>query len=186
MYANEDEETLINNIRLGNEDALIKLAKQYKPMIEKTRQQYYIRDYDEQDWEQEAIIACYKSVVAFSGEKGKFGPFYAKNFRNRILNILRFSLANRRRAHTCASSLDKLPNIEGLLKEAMYYSINEVPVSESYQNFYESLSQIEFIAFLIIIGKYSTAEAVNKWQISVVQLNRARSRVYHKLRKVLF
>lgn len=56
---------LIELARNGDEDALIKLYRQYQPVVQNLRKQYFLGGFDEQDWQQEGFIVFHKCIKIF-------------------------------------------------------------------------------------------------------------------------
>lgn len=63
------EEKLINKAKMGDDQALKELFFLYKPLVNSILKKYYLHHYDRDDWEQEALIICYESVVVFLVKK---------------------------------------------------------------------------------------------------------------------
>lgn len=187
MTVSEKEETrLISQVLEGDSEALQKLVRVFEPLIQKTKRQYHLRDFDDSDWEQEALITCYNAVLTYKKEKGRFAVYFRSQFVNHIRTILRSYMADCRSVYLKTESLDALKeqgeqNLSCTKVMPMEYSINEIG-----NKFFNSLSDIELMAFHTLIGLTTDQEAIDKWNIELTQLSRARCRAYHKLMNNLF
>lgn len=181
-----EEKRLISQVLEGNSEALQKLVRVFEPLIQKVKRQYHLRDFDDSDWEQEALITCYNAVLTYNPEKGRFAVYFRSQFINHIRTILRSYMANCRRGYLNAESLDALKEQgEQNLSNAKVMPI-EYSISEIGDRFFNSLSDIELMAFHTLIGLTTDQEAINKWDVNQIQLSRARCRAYHKLMSNLF
>ncbi|MCT6891082.1 MAG: hypothetical protein M3Z87_15730, partial [Lactobacillus sp.] len=61
----KSEAELIRQIKNGDDEALLDLCFRYKPLINKVKGMYHVRYYDNQDWEQDAMIICHASAKSF-------------------------------------------------------------------------------------------------------------------------
>lgn len=177
------EKDLIRQVKLGDDEALEKLFTLYQPLVNKVLKGYYLRHYDYKDWQQEAMIICYESALVYSNNKGNFAGLYKTKLTNHARTLVRYHTAKRRCVYNNSISLDSI-NLQ---------SINEpkcselaIPINDTYNNFVKSLSRLELIALLTILGEMSVEYVVNHLNIEAVKLMRARSRTIQKMRNVLF
>lgn len=102
-------ENLIQRVKENDDLALLLLFERYKPMITAVTKRYFIRNLDENDWNQEALIVCYESAGLYDFERGTtFGTFFRLRLQNRAKNLLRFELAKRRALYASAISYEAL------------------------------------------------------------------------------
>ncbi|SEP95282.1 Sigma-70, region 4 [Ignavigranum ruoffiae] len=79
----------------SNQDYLVELFDRFKPLIRSLSRQYFIIDYDNDDFEQEVRVALLKAVRTFNLERRSFFAPYARCVcRNHIINIARYRLAS--------------------------------------------------------------------------------------------
>lgn len=181
MQTKENE--LIKQVKKGDDEALKELFELYQPLVNKVLKGYYLRHYDQNDWQQEAMIICYESAMVYSGQKGNFAGLYKAKLTNHARTLVRYHTALRRKMYNTSVSLDR----------AKLQSINEpklsqlaIPIGVTYNNFVKSLSRLELIALLTILGEMSIEHVINHLNIEAVKLLRARSRIIKKMRNVLF
>lgn len=181
------EEQLV--VRAAHKDGIVlqKLVDRYYPMVKRTQRRYYLRDFDRQDWKQEALITCYEAVVLYTHEKGRFGSYFKRRFENHIRTLLRFNLAKRRRPYTESLSLEALQErAHYLLSYSGKEEMMTIPSAEVGRIFLANLSKVELIAFLTVVGKYHFEDALIIGRLQPIQLKRARARIYLKMRQALF
>lgn len=181
----KEELDLVRRTAQGDEEALKKLVLFFRPLIKKIKQKYHLPDFDENDWEQEALMTCYKATLTYQKDKGRFVKYYQRQLTNRVHTIMRSYMAECRRGYLENESLENLleKGNEGWFMKRMLpleHSITEIST-----DFCTRLSRIELISFNILIGKVTNEEAKQKWHLNDHQLGRARCRVYHKLRDCL-
>ena len=158
------EKTLIKKVKAGDDEALEKLFVLYKPLVNSVVKKYYLGHYDRNDWEQEAMIVCYEAALVYSSEKGNFSSLYKTKLSNHARTLIRYNkgIQEPRRSELA------------------------IPINDTYNEFVKSLSRLELIALMTIIGEMSTEYVINHMKIEAIQLIRARSRTLQKMRKVLF
>lgn len=177
------EEKLIKKVQAGDDQALEKLFQLYAPLVNSIVKQFYLHHYDRNDWDQEAMIVCYEAALVFSPQKGKFGSLYKTKLSNHARTLVRYNMARRRQIYSQSIPLEQA-NIQGVNEPRR--SGLSIPIDETYNNFVNSLSHVELIALLTIIGEISTEYAIDHLNIEAMKLVRARSRTLQKMRKVLF
>ena len=179
------EAILIRKIKAGDQDALPELYNLYRPLINHVKQQYYVRYYDEQDWNQEALIVCHEAALKYQEGKGTFGSYYKVRLLNRVRSVLRYHMAYRRRASTQAISLETAitNGLKPVRRPAVLVSC--VPLSESVEEAISNLSLLEIWTLLIILGVYRQEEVINYLKVSQLTIVRARSLLISKMRSSL-
>lgn len=163
--------------------ALKKLFNKYKPMVETVAENFYIRTFDHDDWIQEGLIVCHETCFKFDGSQGsKFGSFFKLRFENHARSLLRKELAKKRTLDKISSSYE-----ESINNDSADYGILGSRVKNEYtldplelDGFYEILSEIEFEAFKVLMGKASMEEVCENYHCSVQQVNAAMARCKKK------
>lgn len=185
MSNSKVEKILIKEIKNDNQESLKKLTSLYYPIIQKIKHTYFVRDFDDKDWYQEAMIVCYKSALIYEDQGKNFGGFFKKNFKNHVLNIVRYNNAKKRQNSTEVMSLDEF--IESGQEIIPYNNIPEHSdfdlIDEEVDLRLDKLSNLELNAFEMIIGVKSEEDIMDEFQISEETLKRAGYRVMHKMRK---
>ncbi|MDV2577344.1 hypothetical protein RYX41_15060 [Lactiplantibacillus plantarum] len=62
-----NEQQLIHLAADGDDASINALAQQYVPVVWRLRRQYYVRNFDEDDWLQEGRIAVYRAAKSING-----------------------------------------------------------------------------------------------------------------------
>ena len=157
--------------------ALHELLDRYRPLINGAKMNFFIRNFDNDDWEQEALIMCYQSCCTYDEDRAdNFGAYYRTKFYNHLRSLLRYELAQKRTAFTKSISYDNVVQ-KNLIKEE---------VEEMYQKFIKKLSDKEVIALKVFLGELTIEEASQKTKYSRYQLLQAKARCKAKMRKELF
>lgn len=185
MYKQEQEaEKLVEAFLSGDEDALCKLVNLYKPMIYTIKSRIYLKNLDDEDWYQEAMISCHEAIMAYDKNKGTFGTIYKNYFYNRIMTLLRFEMAVRRRIdRNMVPWTEDIDEENFLVQEPdnLYCTINEVGSKVC-----QKLTNVEMNAILVMLGKASVDDVLRDCNITLRQLNSARARARRKLYEILF
>ena len=181
----KSEAELIRQIKNGEDEALLDLCFRYKPLINKVKSMYHVRYYDNQDWEQDAMIICHASAKSFDFNKGKFGSYFKTRLINHARSLVRYDNAYRRQALKQSVSLEtaKKNNLMPLNKS--FVSIPEIPLSENIAILTGRLSTLEANALLVGLGVIKQKDVIEKLKISKLTLSRARSRLAQKMRQTL-
>ena len=181
----KSEAELISQIKNGEDEALLDLCFRYKPLINKVKSMYHVRYYDNQDWEQDAMIICHASAKSFDLNKGKFGSYFKTRLINHARSLVRYDNAYRRQALKQSVSLEtaKKNNLMPLNKS--FVSIPEIPLSENIAILTGRLSTLEANALLVGLGVIKQKDVIEKLKISKLTLSRARSRLTQKMRQTL-
>lgn len=181
----KSEAELIKQIKNGEDEALLDLCFRYKPLINKVKGMYHVRYYDNQDWEQDAMIICHASAKSFDLNKGKFGSYFKTRLINHARSLVRYDNAYRRQALKQSVSLEtaKKNNLMPLNKS--FVSIPEIPLSENIAILTGRLSTLEANALLVGLGVIKQKDVIEKLKISKLTLSRARSRLAQKMRQTL-
>ncbi len=82
-------------------DAFAKIFEQYRPLVYKVIRHYYLRDFSDEDWLQEARLAMFKAVKRYDRHNGAtFGSYYALVLRAHMNSLVRRHLAKKRAAYS--------------------------------------------------------------------------------------
>ena len=166
-------------------EALHELVERYRPLINGAKLNFFIRNFDHDDWEQEALIMCYQSCCTYVEKRANsFGAYYRTKFYNHLRSLLRYELAQKRTSFTKAISYDNVVH-KNLIKEEVE-EMQITPRKEMYQKFINKLSEKEVIALKIFLGELTIEEASKKTNYSRYQLLQAKARCKAKMRKELF
>ena len=179
----ENERTLIAQIKQKDNDALAKMCQKYAPMIMNVKRRFYLRDFDDDDWDQEARLICYESAVIYDEKRGYFGSYFKVRLMNHARTLLRYELAQRRAAHTHAVSYEQIMTDEIVNQKQITLLID--PISDVYRAYVKSLSPLEQISNLYELGLIDQEAALEKGKCTVKQLMQAKSRCKQKLKKLL-
>lgn len=181
----KSEAELIRQIKNGEDEALLDLCFRYKPLINKVKAMYHVRYYDNQDWEQDAMIICHASAKSFDLNKGKFGSYFKTRLINHARSLVRYDNAYRRQALKQSVSLETAKKNNLLPLNKSFVSIPEIPLSENIAILTGKLSNLETNALLIGLGIVKQKDVIEKLKISKLTLSRARSRLAQKMRQTL-
>lgn len=181
----KSEAELIRQIKNGEDEALLDLCFRYKPLINKVKGMYHVRYYDNQDWEQDAMIICHASAKSFDLNKGKFGSYFKTRLINHARSLVRYDNAYRRQAIKQSVSLETAKKNNLLPLNKSFVSIPEIPLSENIAILTGKLSTLETNALLIGLGIVKQKDVIEKLKISKLTLSRARSRLAQKMRQTL-
>lgn len=180
MHAKEKK--MIKQVKKGDDAALEELFALYQPLVNKVLKGYYLRHYDQKDWQQEAMIICYEAAMVYSERKGNFAGLYKAKLTNHARTLVRYHTALRRRTYNNSISLERI-DLQGINEPKR--SELAIPINDTYNNFVKSLSRLELIALLTILGEVSVEYVIDQLNIGAAQLLRARSRTIQKMRNVL-
>ena len=183
VYA-KTELKLIQAVKENDEGALQELFENYRPLVEKNKRKFYARDFDEADWDQEALIVCHQAVLKFNPKKGKFCTFFKKQLYNHNVSLLRYRKASRREGENLCMSLEALTEVNSsLIKEK---SETMLITEELAKDYLSDLSGTELKAFKIDLGKETLDELVKNGNWDKEKLKRAHSRAYKKFVDAIF
>jgi RNA polymerase sporulation-specific sigma factor len=177
--------SLVKKVRNNDSEALKQLCQKYLPMIMVVRGRYYLRDYDFDDWYQEAMLVCYDAVMAWQDDRKSFGSFFKLCLNNHARTLLRYQEAQRRLAFTHSCSYEAAYEA-GAVVEPGSLGDNGLPLSDSLHDFIIDLSELEFMVLTEYLGQASHEEIKQHLQLSDAALMRAKSRLVRKLKAHLF
>lgn len=171
---------LIIQVKNKNDDALRELMSRYMPLVNNIKKRYYVRHYDSDDWNQDAMMICYETCCLFNFELNKsFGAFYKTKLSNHARSLLRYELAKRRAPYRTAVSYEAA-NAAGMVKEEGR-ELSITPGKDIYKNYLKDLSRMELITTLFLLGLVSKKQACEIAKCSDYQLLQAKGRCKKKL-----
>lgn len=147
---------LIKRAATGDDLALMQLFNTYLPVVKKLQSEFYITNFEADDWYQEAQITLFRSTQKFNPTKNvTFGSFYKRNLHNRIIDLIRETQAQKRiptselnsieaneqfYVETIQDNQEILPDLRVLLFESIVESFNNFSKLEK-QTFIQMLDQ---------------------------------------------
>ena len=171
---------LVVEVKNKNDDALMELIRRYMPLINSIKKRYYVRHYDNDDWDQDALMICYETCCLFDFELNKsFGAFYKTKLSNHARSLLRYELAKRRAPYRTAVSYETA-SANGLVNENSR-ELSVIPARDIYNNYLQDLSKMELIATLFLLGLLSKEKACELARCDQYQLLQAKGRCKKKL-----
>lgn len=176
----KSEQDLIIGVKNKNDDDLRELMHRYMPLVNNVKKRYYIRHYDNDDWDQDAMMICYETCCLFDFSLNKsFGAFYKTKLCNHARSLLRYELAKRREPYRKAISYE-VATTNGLINEEGR-ELSITPGKDIYQNYLKNLSKLELVATLFLLGLMTQERACQLAQCSYMQLLQAKGRCKKKL-----
>ena len=182
--------SLLEEARAGDEEAFLKLFRQYRPIVYKLQGRYFVRDFDGDDWLQEGLIVFSESLSKYDGTLGvTFGAYFKRNFENCIKSHLRKQAAYKRKSMTdsvpCESSLaEEGGELQFGLGQQAPAADEQLIVAEAVSGLADQLSDLEeqvFAAYVLGWDYDEIAESVDQTFTKVkLAYERARRKtIYH-------
>lgn len=163
--------------------ALDRLVRRYRPMIDNMYIKYFIDGYDRNDWYQEAFLVCYQTCKLFDSNSGsKFGSFFKLKFQNHIIDIIRRENAYKRKANQGTESYDKLL-VSGKLDDQIIENDDCVDISNQLEKIIAKMNCIELVAFQFLLGKISMHNACTEAKCDMKQIVQAINRCKKKIKR---
>ncbi|MFC6170205.1 RNA polymerase subunit sigma-70 [Loigolactobacillus jiayinensis] len=147
MY-NEELIQIITAAAAGNSNAFEHLFYLYRPMLKKIQQQYYLYGLDEDDWDQEARIVCFKAARRYRTDtRLTFGRYYQRCLLCRIYTLIRHQNAKKRQIyqHTVSIEIDGIR--QGIETQGTMQSFNWSMIRANASDFIDQLSDLEKFVF---------------------------------------
>ncbi|TGD18441.1 sigma-70 family RNA polymerase sigma factor [Levilactobacillus suantsaiihabitans] len=167
--------------------ALLILFERYHPVLQRLQKQYFIPGFDQEDWDQEALLVLCSTVQRFKDDLSRsFGAFYRLRLRHRVFDLIRQSQALKRRLARESLSLeaeaayfaDTLPDQRWLLRE-------QLEAKEAVYQVLPRLSAVEHSVFHGILTGQSLHAISQEQNLTVPQVQAASHRSQAKLRELL-
>lgn len=174
---------LITRVREKDSDALLELFRNYIGIVYNIKNKYYLRDYDDDDWEQDALMTCYEACCLFDVQKGSnFGSYFKTYLSNHACSLLRHDLAQRREPYRHAISYEGLMSIGGVEEQTVEM---DAPIDGKILEAYlKSLSHVEIMIFLHHVG-YVSQKELNEMGFTKKQVQQAKHRCKKKFLETL-
>ncbi|MBS0936821.1 sigma-70 family RNA polymerase sigma factor [Lactiplantibacillus plantarum] len=182
-----NEQQLIHLAADGDDASINALAQQYVPVVWRLRRQYYVRNFDEDDWLQEGQIAVYRAAKKYQRlRQCSFGTYYRVLLSNQIIDHIRRTQARKRRPEGDILSLDVndediLCNIQTLRAS----TLDVVHVREQVRIFPEICSAFEGLVFMDLLAGQSPERIALSRRVEVDQVVNATDRCRKKMRPFL-
>lgn len=146
MHTAPDKELLKRIIKRDSECFHI-LFSRYHSLICKVWHQFHINGLDLEDWEQEASLVLYKTVLLYRDREATFAWYYKLALTNRIRDIYRGQSAKKRIPLDLQDDLTK-QHVDYLLVD-----INSSPEDishyrQNYREFLQHCSELEYESFI--------------------------------------
>lgn len=154
---------MILKAKEGDEDCLIELFKKYQPLVLSLKKKFFIKDFEHDDWIQEALISFYESVRDFDLErKVTLGLFFKINFQRNIMNHLRKQKALKRTADRQSGSLEEMAENGYSTSKIIVSFEKDIEICETLESYLENLSRLEQEALFDVLGVFYNRGKSNK------------------------
>lgn len=182
-----DEQQLIRLAATGDSASIMALARQYVPVVWRLRRQYYVRNFDEDDWLQEGRIAVHRAARKYQRLRlCSFGTYYRVLLTNQIIDQIRRTQARKRRPEGDILSLDVNDETTlGEVRAAVVSVLDIVHVREQVRDFPTVCSTFEGQVFADLLTGQSPEKIALARQVDVCQVVNATDRCRKKLRELL-
>ncbi|HJE15153.1 MAG TPA: hypothetical protein K8W17_03655 [Lapidilactobacillus dextrinicus] len=188
MGINKTELTWVRAVQdTGSSDALEQLVVKYQPMIQATINRFYLRMFDQDDWQQEARIVCYETCLLYETQRNcQFGAFYKLRFDHHVRNLVRHELAIKRQSNRQNISLEEMMIAETFPDgfapaQRETHALPEFDLTE----YLALLSNFEFESFQVVLNLRREQDVCHEYNCDQIQIKRAIARCHKKLRLYL-
>ncbi|AYW46302.1 sigma-70 family RNA polymerase sigma factor [Tetragenococcus koreensis] len=181
------DETLIVKARRGNEEALLELFDRYRPVIRSIRARYFLRDFDEQDWFQEALIIFNRCLYEYKGEQETtLGGFFKRSFENEIVSLVRKNCAYKRKSSEGLVSYNQNFFVDNLKERIIQRSYTDDPleqliVQETLEESESLLTELESEAFCGFFYGNVTSPSPHKSDVLRSAYDRSKRKITQQL-----
>ncbi|MFL2100799.1 sigma-70 family RNA polymerase sigma factor [Desemzia sp. FAM 24101] len=187
LYKHLSNEELISIIKEGDYGPFEALFQRHAGMVQIIINDFYIKSYEKEDFNQEARIVLNTTIHAYDKDRFcTFGNFFKSNLRHYYINLLRKDMAKKRRIEKVSESLDSLLEngfsptyIKNFSGEMNFQQALEV--KENIPYFYDSLSKFEYKVFLRYMKNMDKEEIAQELQCEVARVVNALDRCKRKL-----
>lgn len=188
MGSNTEELTLVRAVQTRSDSAALEaLLNKYRPMINLAMSKFYLRNFDREDWLQEARIVCYQTCLLYeTNHNCQFGSFFKLRLYNHMRNILRYELATKRISNQNCRSLDEMliQESEATLQRP-FVAEPGIVQQLNLERYLTSLSYLELQAFQVVVKQKEAGEVCRLLGCTEKQLFRAAERCHQKLKRHL-
>lgn len=176
--------TLIDAAAIGDAQAIEYLCQQYRPVLVRLQRMYWLRLYDDDDWQQEARWICYLAAQQYDARYHlTFGRFYQMQLKHRIITLLRQQFALKRRCDQYAVRYRDLENIAAAHKRLQQTEVAATATLRAdFAVYYAQLSQFERQVFDCTLHYRSNAEIAQHLTCSEKKVYAALCRCRLKMR----
>lgn len=178
------QQDLLERAQVGESEAFQKLFDQYRPVVLKLEQSYYLRDLDHEDWLQEGRIVFFQTILHFEADRGiTLGKFFKTTMTNHILSLLRKQSAYKRKGFFESLPLDSLEVQEKLAgrHDASPSAENYLLVWEKLENYDGLWSELEEAVMIHFLQGKDLKELPELMQVSQNRIRGAFDRGKKKL-----
>lgn len=168
-----------------NEQEFEELFRQYRPLVRKLWQRFFVPDLELADWEQEARLVMIKVLRSYRGTtQGQFSGFSKQSLINRILDLYRARQASKRIPAGMVASLTE--DFTDLLRDQRWGQPDEISFCQHcFHQLIRECSYFEREVLYCIHRGYSTTEVATKMGCSKRKVQSAMSRTRNKLLKIM-
>lgn len=161
------------------------LFRQYRPLVRKLWQRFFVPDLELADWEQEARLVMIRVLQSYRGTtQGQFSGFFKQSLVNRILDLYRARQANKRIPASMVASLTD--DFTDLLRDQRWGQPDEISFCQHcFHQLVQECSGFEREVLYCIHHGYSTAEVAAEMGCSKRKVQSAMSRARNKLLKIM-
>jgi len=178
---------LIQNVKEDPFETLLRISK---PITLSVMSGYFLKDYDRDDFLQEARRVLIKAANEYNIKEGmRFLQYYHMSLSNHLNMLVRKEYAQKRRVNIETSSLDELTDSYGDhirgTSPTMYDPEEATIAKEMFESYIIELSPFEEEIFGLFLGGLSLEEIGEKLKLNVKQVTNALYRCSTKLRDAI-
>lgn len=191
------DEQLIEQIKIGNEQAENEIFSRFKDLVVKIARGYFIVGGDIEDLVQEGMIGLYKAIKSFSPQKDTtFKTFAVLCIKRQIQTAIKRALSGKNKPLSQAVSFQSFSssqpeNLEFLPEELVFENTpaDRAIDKENFEHLKkiikENLSPLEFKVLKLYLQGFSYREISNTLGIKEKSIDNSLSRIKAKLREKL-
>lgn len=165
---------LFEQAQSGDYEAFTELFEQYRPILQKYQQRFFLIGFAKEDVEQEARIVFYQALKYFDTKQSvSFGSFYSRALSNRLISLIRYQAAYKRQTDYLSSSLEKISeeHPEYLTSLASNQTPEqEILLQELIEEFIQFLSDFELQVFQLLQRGIDLEQIAQKLMVSPKKL----------------
>lgn len=170
MNGKQDE--LIRRAKDNDGDAFSELFKQYTPIVSNFFHHYYVRDFDWEDWVQEAHIVLYLALHDYDTLFGvHFSAYYKILLKRHLFSLIRRDNAKKRRTNQALLSIDSLyesDKVRCLMSDTIdLEATDQVIINETIKNMIAKLDKFDQEVFCAYLQGYTLKQISEKYGCSI-------------------
>lgn len=182
MMCSQNENTLIQNAKCGDNLAFEKLSFRYLGLIHKLSNQYKVESYDTNDFVQEGLLALLSAVKSFEPTHSiSFKNYALLCVKNRFRTIVKKSQRNKAIPMSSTVPFDEQLDVTDHTANPENQVLNEERFALLLEKARDVLSQKEYKVLTYYINGYSYMEISEKLGIDKKSVDNALSRAKKKL-----